>query len=373
MKKILRSIARGWHIWLGLAVGVPFCLMGLSGSLIVYRDAIETAARPHWMAAGKVRPPSMLAEVDSQMRRRWPNAVPNRITFPRSPSEPYQFLIHDAAKQVHAYFDSGTGEFLGTFELPWLDWIAGFHQNLRLPPSGRQMVGAIGIALFLSTLTGLATWFLHNPAWSNIFRVGWKAPWNRFSFDLHRATGLAANATLLTVSFTGICIGFPETFRSFSEVATWTQGARAAHVSVQPSKMKQPLAAYVQSAQAAVPGQVRELRFPTSPDRPVTVRIWRDGDNREEGSNQVHLDPATAQVVAVDTQVQWTAARKLASLPAPIHYAEWGGPLVKALWCLTGLAPTVLFVSGLSFWLAGYRARRRTSKRAEQARVLATR
>jgi uncharacterized iron-regulated membrane protein len=371
VKRILRNTSKSWHIWLGLAIGPLFCLMGLSGSLLVYRDAIETAARPQWNAASQSKPVSILAEIDSQLRRRWPAAATNRIVFPRSPGEPYELQIRVGGEQIHAYFDPASGGLLGTFDLPWLDWIAGFHQNLRLPPSGRQIVGVIGIALFLSSLTGLSIWFLRNPSWRTIFRVGWTAPWNRLSFDLHRATGLAANATLLIISFTGICIGFPDTFRSFSEAVTGTTGARTARVSVQPSEMKQPLDAYIQSARAAVPGVVREVRFPQSPDRPVTVRIWRKGEYREEGSNLISLDPATARIVAADTPSGWTAARKLASLPAPIHYGEWGGPLVRALWCLTGIAPTVLFVSGLSFWLAGYRARRRMSKRAEPAGVLA--
>jgi uncharacterized iron-regulated membrane protein len=120
--------------------------------------------------------------------------------------------------------------------------------------------------------------------------------------------------------------------------------------------MKQPLDTYVQAAGQAISGGViREFRFPQSPDRPVQIRVWRERDFRDEGSNQVSLDPASARIVAVDASANWSAARKLASIVSPIHYAEWGVPLVKAIWCLTGLTPTALLVSGFSFWLAGYR------------------
>jgi len=35
MKKNIRSVAKAWHVWLGLSLGLLFCLMGLSGSLIL--------------------------------------------------------------------------------------------------------------------------------------------------------------------------------------------------------------------------------------------------------------------------------------------------------------------------------------------------
>ena len=374
MTGILRSGAKYVHIWIGIPFGLLFSLMGLSGSVILYRDAIEAGLRPSWKATSPVKPASVLTEGDRNVRRRWPDAIPNRITFPRTAGDPYEYQIRAGGRPIHAYFDAGTGELLGTFELPWLDQVAGFHQNLLLPPSGRQLVGVIGIALFLSSLSGLTIWFLRNRMWSSTFRIAWGTSWNRLSFDLHRAIGFTANAFLLILSFTGICLGFPETFRGFSEIATGTTGARAPRITVQPASMKMPLDSYVAAAVESVPGgAVREIRLPQAADRPVVVRIWRNGDYREEGSNQVSLDPATAEVVAVDKPANWSAARKLASVPSPIHYAEWGGSVVKTLWAIAGVTPSVLFVSGFWFWFVGYRARSRKVKHSEPAGALVSR
>lgn len=374
MTAIVRSISKSVHIWIGIPFGLLFCLMGLSGSVILYRDAIEAALRPAWKASEHAKPASLLMEGDRNIRRRWPDAIPNRITFPRSFGEPYEYQIRSANRPIHAYFDAGTGELLGTFEVPWLDSIAGFHQNLLLPPSGRQIVGLIGIGLFLSSLSGLTIWLLRNRSLSSTFRIAWDGSSNRLSFDLHRAVGFTANIFLLILSITGICLGFPETFRGFAEIATGTAGARPPRISVTPAAMQMPLDAYVAAAIESVPGgSVRELRFPQAADRPVVVRIWRPGDYREEGSNQVSLDPATARVVAVDQPANWSAARKLASIPSPIHYAEWGGPLVKTLWAIAGITPSILFVSGFWFWFVGYRARSRKVKRPDSVGVLAAR
>jgi uncharacterized iron-regulated membrane protein len=381
MKKSIRGTAKAWHVWSGLSLGLLFCLMGLSSSILVYRDAIETALRPRWTAVSGARPASVLEEADANIQRRWPDGVRTRVTFPRGAGEPYQYQIRVDGKLVHLYFDATTGEILGAWELPWLDGIAGFHQNLLLPPAGRQLVGFIRIALFLSSLSGLLIWLFRNPTWKGILRIGWrsafkKSSWSRFSFDLHRSTGLVANAFLLILSFTGICLGFPDAFRSFAEAVTATLGARSARITVVPVAMQQPIDLYVRASLEAIPGGViRELRFPQAANSPATARIWLPGDYRDEGGNRVSLDPATARIVGVDAAVNWSPASKLASIPAPIHSAEWGGPIVKVLWCLTGLTPSILFESGFVFWWKGWRARRKVAVAApaNASRVLAHR
>ena len=76
MTGILRSGAKFAHIWIGIPFGLLFCLMGLSGSLILYRDAIETALRPSWKATKLSNPASVLTEGDRNIRQRWPDAMP---------------------------------------------------------------------------------------------------------------------------------------------------------------------------------------------------------------------------------------------------------------------------------------------------------
>jgi uncharacterized iron-regulated membrane protein len=44
----LQTAIRNVHLWVGLVVGILFCLMSLSGSLIVFRPYIEHGIRPRW-------------------------------------------------------------------------------------------------------------------------------------------------------------------------------------------------------------------------------------------------------------------------------------------------------------------------------------
>ena len=91
-------------------------------------------------------------------------------------------------------------EVLGSYDLAWLNWIVDLHHNLRLGPVGKQLVGAVGIVLFLTTLFGLALWIIRAPVWKKALRVQWRgSSWKTTNFDLHRSGGLLANLFLLVI------------------------------------------------------------------------------------------------------------------------------------------------------------------------------
>lgn len=358
MNGTFRIAAKTVHIWLGLAVGLPFCMMGLTGSLLVYRADIEKMLRPNWHAHSTTRSPQPLSEAERNIKARFPNSTLQHVSL----SE-FEFTIRDRGKQTHVYCDPLTGELLGTFKVPWLDWRVGLHHNLRLGPAGRQIVGAIGIALFLTSISGLALWLwrgvLRNGTWRSVFQIDWRRR-KTANFQLHRLSGLAANVFLLILSSTGIVLGFPQTFRSLVKEPT--------RVTVEKVGERLPLEMLLQSALREIPGgQAKELRLPQNNAAPVTVRIWHAGDFRPEGSNQVSLNPSTAAVLSVDRSADWSTAKRIVMSPTPIHYAEWGGGIVKALWCVTGIAPTLLFLSGFAIWWMGFRAAKRAPKQVSQA------
>ncbi len=358
MKRNVRAAAKLVHVWGGLTLGLLFCLMSLSGSLIVFRADVERALRPHWRAAGQTRPASPLLESEAAARRRWPAATFTRLTLPKAPGDPYEYEIRVDGRPLRAFCDAATGEVLGTFSLPWLDWITDFHHNLLLGRTGRRLTGVAGIGLFFSSLTGFVLWIYRNQPWTVLFRAGWRGPFRKRNFELHRAAGVFANVFLLLLSATGIGLAYPQTLRGAVETLIGKAASRPPRVSVPSSAMAQPLEAYVQAARAALPGGiVRELRFPSSAGSPVTARMWLPGDFRMEGSNQAALDPATARVLSVDSAAAWSTATRVTQSAGPRHDAEWGGAAVKVLWSLAGAAPAFLFLSGFWIWRAANRAR----------------
>jgi uncharacterized iron-regulated membrane protein len=81
----------------------------------------------------------------------------------------------------------------------------------------------------------------------------------------------------------------------------------------------------------------------------VDLRFHRPGDLAPDG-NHVYLEPSSASVLMVDRlSARPLTARFLAAM-SPIHYGEFGGISIKALWATLGLLPALLFITGLVVW-----------------------
>jgi uncharacterized iron-regulated membrane protein len=92
-----------------------------------------------------------------------------------------------------------------------------------------------------------------------------------------------------------------------------------------------------------------ELRLPESGKGAVDLRLYRAGDLSPSG-NHVYLDPATGKVLMVDRVVDRPLGARFIAAMAPLHYAQFGGMTIKIAWALFGLAPLLLFVTGLFAW-----------------------
>src|SRR5262249_3430824 len=156
-----------------------------------------------------------------------------------------------------------------------------------------------GIVLFTLSVSGMLMWLTGRRNWRAWTQVRRDGPSRRFYFELHRAGGLWALTFLAVISFTGIELAFPETFRG--AIASMT-GEAATVKAPRGGKARslRRLEEYLQAGRSAMPdGVAVELRLPDSGKGAVDVRLHRAGDLAPDG-NHVYLDPASAAVVMVD-------------------------------------------------------------------------
>jgi uncharacterized iron-regulated membrane protein len=92
-----------------------------------------------------------------------------------------------------------------------------------------------------------------------------------------------------------------------------------------------------------------ELRLPEPGKGPVDLRFYRADDLVPSG-NHVYLHPATGAVLMIDRIVDRPIGARFLAAMSPLHYAEFGGITIKIAWALFGLAPLLLFITGLFAW-----------------------
>jgi uncharacterized iron-regulated membrane protein len=360
MKRTLTRAIRLFHVWAGLVLGALFCMMSLSGSVLVLRPAIEDLLRPAWTPKSDARSERALTEAADNIARRWPGAAITSVTLPDR-SGAVEFGLRDANdRELRVFADARSGEVLGTFAIPWIEWLTDLHHHIMVESIGKKVVGFIGIFLFLSSLTGLLIWARRSNRW-RLFGM-------RSKFDLHRTVGVIGNVALLFVAMTGIMVAFPETI---TQMLGGPPAPRPV-VLAEHTAAHTTLEAYIAAAEHAVfQGTVRQLRLPRTPDRPVVARLRTPGDLRPDGSTRVNLEPATGRILSLDRPEDWPLSKAIVQAATPLHYGEWGGLALRMFWFLVGLLLPALFVTGILMWWAPYEARRKAARIAAARRMTA--
>jgi uncharacterized iron-regulated membrane protein len=365
------------HMWIGLILGVLLAALGLSGSLLVYDDAVASllSPAPRATTAGAPLPLTMLSDAareagaekgiqGGQMQIILPehkgDAVivrlggispmgnmpgmnregrPRREGGERRRREGGERAGGGGGLQI--FLDPVSGEVLGTRKSalpPLLIFAHQLHGNFLMSrEAGRPIVGWLGLAMCILGLTGLVLWWPKRGQWKYAFKVRRQASGLRFNRELHAATGIWIFVVFMIVSFSGVVIAWPQTMGmnppGFNPRSLPT---------VEPSDGKELGATEaVLAAQAAVPGlEPRSVTIPARPDQPITVSYL----SHEAMNAQVLVDPYGGKVLQIRDQ-----SERFLAWMRPVHQGSIG-PVWRFLVFLSGLVPALFITTGIIMW-----------------------
>jgi len=208
----LRRFNDWFHLWIGIAVGVPVIIISLTGCLLVFEHEIVEMSRSWWQvevpAESQQLPPSairlkVLEQLpEMKIRRLWyyGEGKPIKISPDNSDSlifvNPYngQVLALEDHENIFEFIDEG-------------------HRNLWFPPNiGKQVVGWSTAIFLLLTITGVVLWWPKNWKLHEVkqaFTIKWRAKFKRVNYDLHNVLGFYALSLALIMTLTGLMMSFP--------------------------------------------------------------------------------------------------------------------------------------------------------------------
>jgi len=355
-----RNAWRQVHLWLGLTLGVVGALLGISGSLLVYDDAIDGWLHPARHAISG--PGAGLTMLQYAKRAEDAVGAGARATGVRLPDlAPGPVVVFVRAQGgsgfQRVYLDPPDGRVLDAASgTDFLGWLHNFHGSLALRDFyGREIVGAVGIAMLISTLTGLYLWWPRGR-WRNAifgFRKGF--PLHR---NLHYTSGIWGLLLLGLLSFTGIVIAFPEASRAvvaaFGEVS---RSPRTLQASGTPGRRLDP-DAIVRIAQDSMPTATPiGLGIPQGPHGVYRVSLRETGDTTSRSGTAVFVDPVTGAVLHRSERATRTGGDAFLLWQRLLHEGHWLGGVGALVTFAGGVLPPLLMVSGLLMWLRGRRRR----------------
>lgn len=356
------------HKWIGILLAVLIIPISLTGSALVWHDWLDETLNPERkVEAAPALPPAAYAA--SAARALGPEERIASITYP----DGHGAVLVAAARppapgggrpvRTQLWLHPETGAVLdrsasneGAVHIMHV-----LHGSLMVPGLGRQIVGWIGVAMLISSLTGLWLWWPLRGRWTRGLR--WKRQATT-SANLHHQTGFWVSVPLAMLSFTGVWISFPAFFASISGApAPDSPAERIRRMGAQPLQetdrtADQALAA----AQAEATGPLLSVTWPTD-----QAPEWKLSFARSDGPAEVKVADATGTMTPPKPPKPETTARTMRRW----HDGTGMGVVWQVLIFIGGILPALLAVTGIMMWLKsrvwrGDVARRRRA-RAEPA------
>lgn len=365
----LRKVVNWLHLWLGIALCLPFMLQGLTGSILVYGDELDRlfGTVPQAHAPGEMQSPAAILAAGEKALP--PGLTANRLTMPvvagdmailrasgKSRAEAQQVYLDPVSLEVLAIRGTQDG---------WLRFVHNLHANLLLEGRpGRATIGWLGVVLLTMTVSGFYLWWPRNGKWRQAITIKRGAKGYRLQRDLHGMAGFWTLPLLLLMTVSGLSMCFPQTIgdgirtilpgRDLREAVTTTK------VTVPAGIPRIPLDQVIALAQPAAPGRGFAVAYlPQKSEQPWRLAFARPGEGTDLPPITVLVDPYRGNLIEVQDPATYTAGEGLLVWLRPLHYGVAAGPLYRALICLTGLSLPLFAVTGVTMWWLKRRARQR--------------
>lgn len=347
-----RSVFLFLHRWTDLFAGLLLALTGLTGSLLLFGEESEKFLNPGLQQVTPRQQRVSLQAILESVRQGYPNERSLAIRLPRSASDVYEFWMN-GREGPRIYVDPYSGALLG---VQWpVRTLMGFlfflHTDLLAGEIGETTIGIGGLLLVLLSVTGLVLWWPGMKKWGQGFVVRTRGTAPILTYDLHKTVGWFTLALLTLIAATGTAMTFyPTSQRAIAGLTGFSPHPQPTS-GVKPGLTPLPLDEILSKADQVMPDAITTwVVVPTTPHEIVKVRKKFAQELHPNGRSFVSLDQYNGQVLLVEHALQAPLGTRLDNLLYPLHIGSFGGATVRLLYTITGLAPALLFATGLFLW-----------------------
>jgi uncharacterized iron-regulated membrane protein len=353
------------HLYLALIAGFFFALMGLTGSISVYREELDQLLNPKLVIEQPMGKRQSLDKIIASVKAAHPDRYGSwTLEMPRSahgmitawyekPRETFFELYAPLMVSVNPYTaEVVASRFWGQTVTTWLlDW----HTQLNLGRFGWNAVGILGLLLMVSIGTGVYLWWPGLRGLWAALQVRYDAGMIRLAFDLHRLIGLLSASILMLLAFTGVQLSYPAILETLVGSSGMEHGGTGRNIVSTAIPNKHPVALESAEFVARGPFPKAELRRVITPagDSGVYRINLRQGSeiNQRHPYTTVWVDRWSGQVKEVRDPSGFSSGETVTTWIWPMHTGEAFGTTGRFLWFVSGIGLFVLYVSGLLRWL----------------------
>lgn len=345
----MRRLVYSLHSWLGLLAGLGLLVIGLTGSVLVFKTEIDRAIAPEAVMAPdaskpRLAPDAIFAAAQEHLPRRvvqgWGRALEPGLAdmvYAVKPGEEEGKVIRiDPASGRPLAADAGDA---GTFT----DWVLELHYTFLAGHTGAFIAGLFGALLCLLGVSGV---WLYRGFWKTLFQLRWKKSARIFFSDFHKMVGITSTVFNLLLGFTGA-------WWNLSHIIGHWMEEEHEHVTMPKWDGRVSIDGLLAAAEKEIPGyRANWIALPFEPGGDISFfgALEEQGVLRSPYGSTLFFDASTGELKSTARADEGGAWAQALDAFTPLHFGNFGGLPVKILWCLGGLAPGLLAVSGSLMW-----------------------
>lgn len=367
------------HLWLGLSAGLLFAFLGLTGSLLVFDHALDERMNASFMLTDRQGERRTLVEILAAAEAAEPViGRASKVTYPRIANGVFevQFQPQGATRETQAtdvFVDPVSAQVLGrrTHGSGLMAFLYKLHAKLLLGDTGEIILGGAALLVLISMISGLLLWW---PFLKAGLRPAFLIRRRKLNYDLHKSTGATFAPILLLIAFTGVYLTIPgiikPVVKTFSPETKLPQKVKSTRPASHLPSITPDQAAAV--ATAEMPGcRLLLVDLPQAKGDAYRVFVRQEGEVGElRGVGRVWVDRYTGAVLATRDWRKFTFADTYFRVQLALHSGDAFGMIGRCLFCLAGLTPALLYVTGFLMWWRKRRSRRKQLATSRAVREL---
>jgi uncharacterized iron-regulated membrane protein len=349
------------HLWVGIIIGLYIIVIGITGSILVFKTELATLSYPQLLKAQPehMQPEATLAQVVDHARAAYPQHALITAYRPGTFSETFlMFMESEKSPQPWLYvFANPDGTIRGALNLKssWLTYVGELHYRLLAGQTGFLINGIGAGFLVLLSMTGLVLWWPGIHRWTRALKVNFRRNWKRINFDLHSVIGFWTVTIVLIWAISGVYFVWPKQVESVVNRISSTTAGTEPEIEVPPAVAGKSadIGTIIAQAQAASPGnQLAGIYLPEDPKKPFDVMLARGPIGDFTQMDHIYFDPSSGKQLGVwHSGINPTLGSKFVFWLGPLHFGVYWGLGIKILWAVLGLSLPVLTVTGaLMYW-----------------------
>ena len=375
--KTLRPVLVRMHRYTGLLLSGVLFIAGLTGSICVFRQEIDTMLNADIFLAPPAQHPLPLSSLLSGLKAGHPSIQVTALLYRPPPGRAIEAYVSETAPggeeqtEKEIFLDPSTGRTLGMRPTEGcclnrravMSFLYRIHYSLDLGQAGLWIMGGAAIMWSVDCVVGLLLTFpLHQPVWRQAFWQRWSRTWTvsigrspvRIIFDLHRAVSLWLWIVLLGIAISGVALALGD--EVFDPVV------RAVLPTAPPMTdvPGPPHPVTIDQAETLATGFARARGHD---ERPAAVLLDPDGsdamfylfsndgtDPAGLGSAMVRIDLRTGQITQGEIPGRGKVGDLVLQMQLPWHSGRLAGLAGRIVICLSGIVVCMLCVTGVMIW-----------------------